>query len=290
MARQERSEMTFWDHVDELRDRLLRSVAYVTVGTIVGWIFRNQILEVLSWPARAAAESAHIENFAFRIFDPAGGLVLALQMSLVAGILLASPLLIIEMWGFFEPALHEKERRWALPFILLSIFFFLGGVAFCYVLTPQVFRYFFEFNKGMGVQPELTMAPYLYFLMRFLLAVGLSFELPLVLMISAVAGFVDSAGMIKYWRQATVGIFVIAAIITPTTDPVTCTLVGIPMAGLYLVSIGLVKLVERKVKHDAAAADDETCVEPEAEDPYQISEQLTPPTEPEGISDPPPPE
>jgi len=99
------------------------------------------------------------------------------------------------MWGFFEPALEPKERRWAVPFVVLATFFFLSGVVFCYVLCPQCFRYFFEFNKGMGVQPELTLAPYLYFLMRFLLAVGVSFELPLVLMIAAVAGFVNSAGM-----------------------------------------------------------------------------------------------
>ena len=280
--------MTFWDHVDELRNRLLRSVAYVTVGTVVGWIVRDQILQLLRWPADVAAQKAHIENFAFRIFEPAGGLVLALQMSMVAGIVLASPLLIMEMWGFFEPALEPKERRWAVPFILLATFFFLSGVAFCYVLTPQCFRYFFEFNKGMGVQPELTLAPYLYFLMRFLLAVGLSFELPLVLMIAAVAGFINSAGMLKYWRQATVGVFVVAAIITPTTDPVTCTLVGIPMAGLYLVSIGLVKLVEKRVKHDADESDVEAPTEIEAEGSYQISEQIEPPSEPEGISEPPP--
>ena len=281
--------MTFWDHVDELRNRLLRSVAYVTVGTVVGWIIRNQILDVLRWPADVAAQKAHIENFAFRIFEPAGGLVLALQMSMVAGIVMASPFLIIEMWGFFEPALEKHERRWAVPFIVLAIFFFLSGIVFCYVLTPQCFRYFFEFNKGMGVQPELTLAPYLYFLMRFLLAVGVSFELPLVLMIAAVAGFVNSAGMIKYWRQATVGVFVAAAIITPTTDPVTCTLVGIPMAGLYLVSIGLVKLVEKKAKHDPDESDAEASAEPAAEDTYQISEQVEPPSEPEGISRPPPP-
>ena len=281
--------MTFWDHVDELRNRLLRSVAYVTVGTVVGWIIRNQILDVLRWPADVAAQKAHIENFAFRIFEPAGGLVLALQMSMVAGIVMASPFLIIEMWGFFEPALEKHERRWAVPFIVMAIFFFLSGIVFCYVLTPQCFRYFFELNKGMGVQPELTIAPYLYFLMRFLLAVGVSFELPLVLMIAAVAGFVNSAGMIKYWRQATVGVFVAAAIITPTTDPVTCTLVGIPMAGLYLVSIGLVKLVEKKAKHDPDESDAEASAEPAAEDTYQISEQVEQPSEPEGISEPPPP-
>jgi len=90
MARQQRSEMTFWDHVDELRDRLLRSVGYVSVGTVVGWFIRDQILAVLRWPADVAAEKAHVEHFAFRIFEPAGGLVLALQMSMAAGIVMAS--------------------------------------------------------------------------------------------------------------------------------------------------------------------------------------------------------
>jgi sec-independent protein translocase protein TatC len=281
--------MTFWDHVDELRSRLLRSVGYVTVGTLVGWFVRNQILEILRWPADVAAQQAHIENFAFRIFEPAGGLVLALQMSFVAGIVLASPLLVIEMWGFFEPALHKNERRWAAPFIVLAVFFFLSGIVFCYVLAPQCFRYFFNFNKDMGVQPELTLAPYLYFLMRFLLAVGLAFELPLVLMIAAVAGFVNSAGMVRYWRQATVGVFVVAAIITPTTDPVTCTLVGIPMAGLYLVSILLVRLVEKVVKRRAAEDEAETLGEAPADDTYQITDESDTHPESEGISDPPPP-
>ena len=259
--------MSFWDHLEELRARILRSAAYVAAGTLVGWVIRDTRLLVLRWPAEAGARAAHVENFTFRIFEPAGGLVLMLQASLVAGIILASPLLLWEMWGFFEPALEERERRWAVPFLLLATFLFLAGVAFCYVIAPACFAYFFNFNKGLGVQPELTLAPYLYFLMRFMLVLGIGFELPLVLMIAAVAGVIDSALMTRYWRQGTVIVFVVAAIITPTTDPVTCTIVGIPMAGLYLLSISLVKLVERVMKKEGERAE---TTEPADDDPYHL--------------------
>lgn len=287
----DRKEMTFWDHVEELRTRIVRCIIYVSVGTAVGWIFRSQILAVLRWPAESAAVKAHVDNFAFRIFEPAGGLILMLQMSFLAGIILASPLWAAELWSFFEPALEPHERRWAVPFVLMAVLLFLGGVAFCYILAPQCFWFFFTFNRGIGVEPELTLAPYLYFLMRFLLVVGLSFEVPIVLMLAGLAGLVTSSGMARYWRHATVACFVFSGAITPTTDPFTCTVVALPMVLLYVLSIGLVRFVERVSARERARQDAEREAQLAAQpvslpdsDPYRLGDASA---QPQGLSDPP---
>jgi len=238
--------MSFWDHLEELRWRLVRSAVYVAVFMVAAWVFRNDLLVLLRYPAEAAAQMAGVENFSFRIFEAAGGLVLMMEIALVAGIICASPLIFMEAWLFVEPALEPHEKRWAVILIPAATVLFLAGVAFCYWLSPRAFAFLFRFNLGLGVQPELTLRPYLYFLMRLMLVFGLCFELPLVLMFLAAVGLVTRAQLISYWRHAVVVIFVFAAIVTPTTDPMTLSFLALPMVGLYVLSIVLCGLVEKR--------------------------------------------
>ncbi len=246
-------EMDFWDHVEELRQRLIRCILYVVVAAMGTWFWRTELLRALEYPALEGARRAGIENFSFRIFEAAGGFMLMVQISLLAGVIIASPLIALEAWLFIAPALKPHEKRWVYWAVPLATALFLAGVATCYWISPAAFAFFFRFNVSLGVDPELTLAPYLYFFMRLLLVFGVLFELPLFLMVLAVPGFVTSQGLIRHWRVAVVAVFVVAAVATPTGDALTMTVLATPMLVLYVLSIFLVRLVEIRNRRVAAA-------------------------------------
>jgi len=136
----EHKELSFWDHLEELRWRLVRMVVYIVVAAAATWIFREQLLAMLQYPAMAGAEMAGLEEFSFRIFEAPGGFILMMQIALVAGLILAAPGVIIEMWLFIEPALEPGERKWVVLVVPLAIILFLGGVVFCYWISPRPSR------------------------------------------------------------------------------------------------------------------------------------------------------
>lgn len=244
MSERDRREMTFWEHLEELRWRLVRMIMYVAVGAAACWVFREQLLTLLRYPAEAGARMAGIEDFSFRIFEAAGGIILMMQISLVGGLIIASVGIIMELWLFVEPALEPHEKRYVIVVVPLAVVLFFGGVIFCYVIAPKAFAFFFRFNEQLGVEAELTLQPYLYFLMRLLLVFGLAFELPLVLTFLAAIGVVTRARLLAAWRYAVVVIMIFSAIATPTTDPATMSFLAAPMILLYLLSVLLAGLVE----------------------------------------------
>jgi sec-independent protein translocase protein TatC len=172
-------------------------------------------------------------------------------------VVLAVPMLLIELWGFFSPALKPKEKKWVIWAVPAGTALFIAGVGACYWVAPSAFAFFFKFSQTMGVQPELTLAPYLYFFLRLALAFGGLFQLPLVLMLLASLGFVSSKILIHQWRLAIVLIFTAAAIATPTPDAFTMTMCAMPMVFLYILSIFLVKLVEKPRKTATEGPDDD---------------------------------
>lgn len=242
----DRKELGFFEHVEELRARIIRSVVYITLGSAAGWIWREPLLEYLRRPAEVGARMVGVDNLPFRVFEPLGGFMIAIQVALVAGIILAAPLVLYEIWAFIEPALEEHERKYAIVILPFSVLLFLGGVAFCYHVSPRAFAFLFSIDQTLGVQIERTLQPYLWFILRLMLGFGLAFELPLVLMFLGVIGLVNSRQLLAWWRYALVLIFVFAAIVTPTVDPVNMTILAAPMMGLYMVSILLVRFVQRK--------------------------------------------
>jgi len=255
----DRRELSFFDHLDELRARLLRIVAYVCVGGVVGWTQHDALMDLLRRPAEVGARSVGIENLPFRIFEPAEGFVIAIQVALVAGLILASPLVFWEIWRFIEPALEDNERRYVIVVLPAAVVLFLGGVAFCYMVSPRAFAFLFSIDQSLGVDVERTLRPYLWFVIRLMLGFGLAFELPMVLMFLGLIGVVTSSQLISWWRYAVVVVFVFAAIITPTVDPVNMTILALPMMGLYAMSIGLVHLVQKG--RERAAREEEALLE-----------------------------
>ena len=253
----DRRELGFFDHLDELRARIIRAVVYVTVGGVLGWTQREWLLAVLRRPADLGAKAVGIEHLPFRVFEPAEGFMIAIQVALVAGLVLAAPLIFWEIWRFIEPALEDHERRYVVLILPAAVVLFLGGIAFCYAVSPRAFAFLFAIDQTLGVDVERTLRPYLWFIIRLMLGFGLAFELPMVLMFLGFIGVVTSRQLVSWWRYAVVIIFAFSAIITPTVDPVNMTILALPMILLYALSVGLVHMVQRNKERAEARAEAE---------------------------------
>jgi sec-independent protein translocase protein TatC len=231
-------------HLTELRARLLRSIAYALAGALAVWAFFDPVYRLLTHPILKALKKGHGELIVTQLME---GFLVKVEITLIGGIILAAPLIYYEIWAFVAPGLTRKERRAARPMVPVSGLLFLIGVAFGYLLTEPSVEWLLKLN------PPETVARYrlnenLLLLMKFYLALGISFQLPIVIVLLAKIGIVDSRLLARRWREAVVVIFVVAAIITPTWDPITMTIAAMPMVLLYLGTIGVVKVIERNAR------------------------------------------
>jgi len=297
----DRKEATFLEHLEEFRRRLIRCALYVVLCAALTWVARHQLMEICQAPIYQGAEMAGIDRPEFKAFGPAEALMLSVQIALVAGVILAAPLWLLEAWLFIEPALEDHERKYVVPLLPFAVSLFLGGVGFCYWMCPRAFSILLKFQKDLNVAPEFILKDYLTFFLRLLLIFGVMFELPLVIMFLSAVGIVKSEFLAKHWRIAVVVIAVVCAIATPTPDAVTLSFLAGPMIGLYLLSIVLAKFVEkgrrRHGQREAAATEAAPAAPalPEA-DPYavyreeeelaaQVEEQVEGPSEPEASTE-----
>ena len=248
----ESAELTFFEHLDELRARIMRMMGYWLAATCAAWFWRTPLLYLLEAPAKAGAKAVGIDNLPLRIFDPAGGFMLAMVISAVAGLVVVSPLLLWELWAFVKPALEKREQRWVVVMIPAATGLFLAGVLFSYWISPLFFEYLFNINKSMGVQTELTLNSYLTFMLKLLLASGACFELPLVVMFLSFVGIVRSEWLMARWRHAVVFIAILSAVVTPSNDPLTMTIFSLPLFFLYFLSVWLVRIMEKQRDKRAA--------------------------------------
>jgi sec-independent protein translocase protein TatC len=241
--------MTFLEHLEELRSRLVRSVIALVVGFAACWNFREQIFQFMTRPLRNAGFT---DQFVF--MGPADALLLYMKMAFFVGIFVASPYLLWEVWAFISPGLYRNEKLYAIPFIGFGSLFFLGGAAFGhYFLFPMTF----QFLGGFG-GPEIRFMPriddYYTFYSWFLLGLGLVFQIPVVIFVLARIGLVTPGFLLRGWKWAVVGSFVLAAFVTPTPDAVTAAFLAGPMIGLYFLGVAVAWVFGRDRKK--AAADD----------------------------------
>jgi sec-independent protein translocase protein TatC len=232
------------EHLAELRTRVFRSAAYVAVGTAISWFFYQRIFLLLTAPVTVVLRDAKM-NTRFQMLSLTEPFMLQLQVCVVAGLILAAPLVTMEAWGFISPALSKAEKRpikWVAP---MSIVLFLMGVRLCYYIMPVAVRWFVSYSPpNSDLRPVIT--PTLLFLVKMMLAFGLAFELPIVLMFLGKLGIINSRMMKIYWRQAVIITAIVAAIVTPSNDAFSMLMLAIPMCILYLLSIFLVKIIEPK--------------------------------------------
>jgi len=231
----------FISHLTELRTRLLRTIGYAMLGAAVVWFFFKPIYTFLIRPISEPLSKVGGELAVRGILE---GFMIKCEIALIGGMIIAAPFIYWEVWAFIAPGLTQSERRAVRPLIPVSGILFFMGVALGYLITGPSVRWLLAY-----VPPDsralLTLNDTLLLILKFYLAFGISFQLPIVIVLLAKLGIVNSRMLGRRWREAAVGIFVVAAIITPTWDPITMTVCALPMVGLYLGTIGVVKIMER---------------------------------------------
>lgn len=224
-------------HLEELRRRLIICLAAVAAGILIAFIFADQLFAVLIRPAG---------NVSLIFVEVTEMLSTYMQVCLIGGIIIAMPVLVYELIAFVSPALNPGEKKYLwiiLPFILLM---FAGGVLFGYfVLIPPAMQFLLSIGAGIAT-PQIRIGNYISLVSRLLLAIGLVFETPVITTFLARLGVLSSKWLASQWKWAVILAFVLGAVITPTLDPVNQTLVAVPLIILYLLSILLARLVEKR--------------------------------------------
>lgn len=236
------AQMELVEHLSELRSRILRSIVYVLVGMVLTYNLFDQIFVLLSYPLAPILHKVSGHLVYNSIQD---AFLLRMQVCLVSGLAAAIPFVILELWGFVAPALTPEERkpvRYLAPF---SVLLFIAGIVTAYAALPTAYGWMASYVPDVRDTALFqNVQQYLLLTVKLLLAFGIAFQLPIILLFLARVGLITADLMQKYWRHATVGIATAAAILTPSNDPLTMLMMAIPMAGLYLLSIGLVRAFE----------------------------------------------
>lgn len=248
--------MTLWEHLAELRTRLFRVAIAVAVGALLGWFLYPYVLAILKHPFNEVQPGQP-----FIATEPLQAFGLRLKMSAYIGIAVAMPVIVWQVWRFVTPGLYPHEKKYAIPFTVSAVVLFLGGAAVAYyVLNPTL--EFLTTIGGSQIEPFYTADSYVTLIVWMMLAFGVGFEFPVLLVALQMIGVLTPKKLIHWWRQAIVVIAVIAAVITPSGDPISMIALAVPMLVLYVVSIavgaiilGLRKRSKRKAVQREAAAD-----------------------------------
>ncbi|MFO7445129.1 MAG: twin-arginine translocase subunit TatC [Ignavibacteriaceae bacterium] len=234
------SEMTFLEHLEELRWRIIYSLIGLIIGAALCWFFIDYIIDVvLLKPARDSG--AKLQNL-----KPFGQLFVYMQVAIVGGIILSLPNLFYQLWKFIAPALKKTERRYIFLIVIYTTFCFLSGIAFAYfIMLPLTLSFAAQFGSSQ-IANEFAIDEYLSIIISVMLAAGVIFELPMISFFLSKLGILSPAFMRKYRKHAIVGIMVIAAVLTPGTDPVSQLILAIPLVLLYEISIFISKLSAKK--------------------------------------------
>lgn len=247
--------MSLLEHLEELRRRLIYSIVAIATGFFACWYYADRIFGYMQRPIMSALRAHKLEETLIYT-NPTDPFNLYLKIGLIAGIFFASPFVLYQVWLFISPGLYRHEKRYVLPFMFSTVGLFLGGGLFGY---KMVYPAALDFLIGYGAQfkPMITINEYCNLFMTVILGLGIVFELPILIFFLAMMGIVSAGWLWRNVRYSILVIFIIAAVITPTTDILNMCIFATPMVALYLVSIGVAWLVHpsrRKKKASAASA------------------------------------
>jgi sec-independent protein translocase protein TatC len=231
--------MSVIEHLEELRKRLIIIVVAFVLTTIVAYVFYNPILDFLLDPVLSKRVPAVYVSGVTTAF------VVRLKVSIFAGFVLALPVVLFQLWRFITPGLESREKRYAVPFVASSLGLFALGTYFAFLILPTGIRFLLAFASG-PLQPLIFVDQYLSFLMFMILAFGITFEFPLVLIFLAGVGIISSQSLRKRRRHAFFFAFVVAAVATPSQDPYSMTAMAVPLYILYEASILVVRFALKK--------------------------------------------
>jgi len=233
-------EMSFLDHIEELRWRIIYAIIGVIIFTIIAWFFVDPLVEVvLLKPARDA--NASLQNL-----RPFGQLFLYIQVAIIVGVVASLPNIFYQLWKFISPALKKTERKYIVWIVFFSSFCFLSGIAFSYfVMLPLTMKFAAQFGTA-EIANEFAIDEYMSIIISVMLAAGFVFELPMVSFFLSKLGILTPAFMRKYRRHAIVIILILAAFLTPGADPVSQVILAVPLVLLYEISIFISKISSKK--------------------------------------------
>jgi sec-independent protein translocase protein TatC len=237
--------MTLYEHLRELQMRLFRAALANALGAVLGWIFYDQLFDVISAPIDPAVQAAQAagRDVILAIGGVAEALTLKLQVAGVAGLVLASPVWLYQLWRYIAPGLRGNERRWAYAFAFTATPLFLGGVAFGYLVMPKMLEALLGLTPD-NVENIVQVDSYLSFIMQVLVFFGIGFLVPLIFLMLNLAGILSGRRFFGWWRGIILGCFVFGAVATPTGDPFWMTIAALPLLFLLLLSGGLMLLVD----------------------------------------------
>jgi len=255
--------MTLFEHLRELRYRLIVSILAIIVGMVVAWFFRYDLLDILQRPyfqAIAALKAKHPDaNTSLVNINLTSPLTLSLKVSALAGAIATAPFWLYQLWAFVVPGLLAKEKKWALIFIAAATPMFVGGVVVAYVVLPKAIAVLLSFTQS-GVTNLQDINAYLAFLLRLMLVFGIGFLIPLIVLMLNIVGVIKAKQMAKYRSLVIFATFVFGAVATPSTDPFSMLAVAAPMALLFLAAEVIAHILDRRKERQAALAGDDLIV------------------------------
>lgn len=241
-------QMSLMDHLEELRNRLMKSVAAILVGGVVAWILFPQIFDILVEPL---CDVVPDDQCRLVITDPVQGLSTRFRVAGYGGIGLAMPVILWQLWRFVTPGLYAKEKRLAIPFVLSALVLFSLGAGLAYWTLPQALD--FLISIGGDLEPFFTPDKYIQLITYMMLAFGIGFEFPILLVFLQMAGILHNESLRAWRRYAVVVIVVLVAVITPSGDPISLAALSVPMYLFYEASIVIGRVIARRRRRAEAS-------------------------------------
>lgn len=236
--------MPLLDHLAELRNRIIKIAIAIGVGAIIAWILYPQIFDVLLDPY-CDLQGASVEDCTLLQTEPLEGFSVRLKVAGYGGLALAMPVVLWQVWRFITPGLYSHEKRYAIPFVVSALVLFVLGAALAYYTLPRALEFLTDIG-GEQLQERFRPAPYFQLITYMMLAFGVGFEFPIVLIFLQLAGVVTTKNLREFRRYAIVGIVVLVAVITPSGDPYSLAILSIPMYLFYEISILIGMLLTRR--------------------------------------------
>ena len=232
-------KMPFLEHLGELRTRIVRSLIALMLGTLVALFFSERVVDWLAKPVTAL-------GYELVFTAPAEAFWVQMKVGLILGLFIASPAILWQVWSFIAPGLHGHEKKYAAPFVILgSVMFIAGGAFSLYVVTPSAIKFLLGYARP-GLKPMITIENHIDFLLKFTLAFGAVFELPLAITLLSRMGVVTARMLAKHRKYAILGAFIAGAVLTPTPDAFNQTLMAGPIIILYEVGIVCARIFGRR--------------------------------------------
>jgi len=258
----EEQKMSLIEHLSELRKRIVVCLVALLIAFLIAFNFSDYIFELLMFPLNYSPQFSlkeglifvpdqKLQNTKLIFLGPAEAFWMNMKIALVSGFILTIPIIFYQLWKFISPGLYNHEKKYIIPFVLSASGLFLVGVTFCYLIVlPFAMSFLLNYKVGDFLMPMLSVGLYIDFLLKFLLAFGFVFELPILIVITTRMGLITPQTLKKYRKLAVVLAFVVAAIITPTPDAFNQTLMAVPMIILYELGIWVSIILNKKKGQD----------------------------------------